>query len=304
METILDRLKPVQTGFPIQGKKGPAIIGRTFQACSNRIPYSGLKAEVLTVNQFQACSNRIPYSGSSTETERGYSFKPVQTGFPIQVSARLRIWSKRFKPVQTGFPIQASSARARTRSFQACSNRIPYSGTKGIIMSFIQVSSLFKQDSLFRSVGRLVTMKVCFKPVQTGFPIQVFRKPAESGNPFQACSNRIPYSGVVVKKALCNRDFRRAFPPTSMTKTSLARYPQGLAKDATQPWPVVIPARCAADDFSVHGRSNEARSGRDARLPGPCERQLVAAAHAANDARESCTGTPMVKPGGFCFTTG
>ena len=80
------------------------------------------------------------------------SFKPVRTGFPIREKKdEIERIEFRFKPVRTGFPIRE------------------YEGGKK--SNF--VSSLFEQDSLFGLI----------------------RLPSKALS-FQACSNRIPYSGL------------------------------------------------------------------------------------------------------------
>ena len=127
----------------------------------------------MPVTLFQACSNRIPYSGVTLSRSTLVRFKPVRTGFPIRES--IIVWRKS------------------------------------------SVSSLFEQDSLFGPI-RGIGLKISFKPVRTGFPIREFvntnyaqyfvsslfeqdslfgiKKNNKIAYLFQACSNRIPYSGV------------------------------------------------------------------------------------------------------------
>ena len=141
---------------------------------ANRIPYSACELQQYYIRAFQACSNRIPYSASpapcGADDDVSSLFKQDSL---FRLSASSSSISLRFKPVQTGFPIQVNHIRNSVIGFQACSNRIPYSGNMDVFLHLVR-----------------------FKPVQTGFPIQETKLSNAVRSLFQACSNRIPYSGL------------------------------------------------------------------------------------------------------------
>ena len=106
MDTQLG-FKPVRTGFPIR-----------VRSITDLCP-----------NCFKPVRTGFPIRVDFTNNKLTVRFKPVRTGFPIRATVNL-LSSIRFKPVRTGFPIRVNIEYSVEEMFQACSNRIPYSGKK------------------------------------------------------------------------------------------------------------------------------------------------------------------------------